>query len=312
MFNVQNGTRTEFYNSLDTAMQYAVAGDTIYLPAGLIQLENDLVIDKKLALVGVGWDINALQTSFLTEINRRITFTENANGSLLTGCRINNQIILGDNSAVQNIKLIRNNLRSTSFISIDIYSGSSNIFIRENNISGSFRIDMSTLTANLPHTIFIENNIIFSPTIYISNIKNSFILNNVFNSSYTTSIGIGNCIVQNNYIRNLANLGANNVFNNNAFTDNLTFPNGTNVGANNLVNQDFNDTFESGTYQIKETSPCKNAGADGTDIGIYGGTIPYKDGSIPFNPNIRANSISSQADNEGKLRIDITVTAQDR
>ena len=328
-FNVQNGAKTEFYNDIETAIEQAQAGDTVYLPAGLIQLQNDLVIDKRLSLVGVGWDINTLQTTFPTEINKIITFTENANGSLLTGCKINGNIYLGNSSAVQDIKLIRNQIIG-AVCYIYIYAGSSNISIRENYIylrTGNQQFNISAnpaSTSNLPHNCFIENNI-FScgGTALILSIKNSYVINNVFDASFglndnSYNIKTNYTIVQNNYIRNTITYfpslyaGENNIFNNNAFGNDVTFPGGSNTGVDNLMNQAFDDTFESGTYHVKATSLCKNAGTDGTDIGIYGGVFPYKDGSIPFNPHIRPNSIATQTDSEGKLQINITITAQER
>ena len=111
VFNVQNGTRTEFYNSLETAMQNAVAGDTIYLPAGAIQLQNDLVIDKKLAIIGVGWDIDSIGGLLPTIIRKGtgyadIIFKSGCNGSLLHGCELGAIYFgkSGDDPATQNIQ----------------------------------------------------------------------------------------------------------------------------------------------------------------------------------------------------------------
>ena len=64
--------------------------------------------------------------------------------------------------------------------------------------------------------------------------------------------------------------------------------------------------------KIREDSPCKNAGTDGTDIGIFGCPAPYKDGAVPFNPHINKALISGQTDKDGKLKVDIQVSAQTR
>ena len=308
-FNVQNGTRTEFYDNLDMALQQAQAGDTIYLPSGECYAEIDIVIDKTLTLVGVGCEMNELQTVPPTVINRSITFTENANGSLLTGCKFSshNHYIY---SYAQNIQLIRNDISH-----ICIYSENSNIVIRENKLTQF----VGNSIASGP--CFIENNVFsnyFTGTQWVYpqvSINYSYITNNVFTGvTYLTG---NNCIIQNNYISGLYSQSfqaTNNVYYNNAFVNDVTFPNGSNTGNNNLVNQNMYDTFEDydqGNYHIKTSSPCKNAGIDGTDIGIYGGALPFKDGGIPFNPHIRPN-ISVQADSDGKLHINIIATSQDR
>jgi hypothetical protein len=79
---------------LETAVQQAVSGDTIYLPGVEIQLTNDLVIDKKLALIGAGWDVDSIGGLKRTELKKsngsyaNIYYRESSNGSLLTGCTL--------------------------------------------------------------------------------------------------------------------------------------------------------------------------------------------------------------------------------
>jgi len=93
-FNVQNGTKTEFYDDLETAIQKAVSGDTIYLPGKVIQVQNDLVINKKMAIIGAGCDVDSIGGLQTTEIKKAdgsyatINFRNGSDGSLLTGCII--------------------------------------------------------------------------------------------------------------------------------------------------------------------------------------------------------------------------------
>ena len=56
----------------------------------------------------------------------------------------------------------------------------------------------------------------------------------------------------------------------------------------------------------------KNAGTDGTDLGIYGGSFPWKNGSLPPNPHIQTKNISSATDPIGNLNVNIKVKAQER
>ncbi len=50
--------------------------------------------------------------------------------------------------------------------------------------------------------------------------------------------------------------------------------------------------------------------ADGTDIGIYGSSSPYKAGAMPINPHFRAASIAPATDVDGDLPVNIRVAAQ--
>ena len=302
-FNVQNGTKAEFYNDLETAIENAASGDTIYLPGRVIQLQQDVVIDKKLALIGAGWsteNIGGLQT---TEIKRggnyaNIDFRDGTSGSLIMGCFVGQINVQGSN--VSDITIWRNRLT----IDIVLSSSSQRIIIRENVL----RI----INGRNASECLIQNNLC---TGSIQEFTNTQVFNNVFHQCHTLT----GCNVENNYLNstfsNFFNI-SNTTFKNNAFGVNVTFPAGTNTGTNNLTNQTFDDTFIANnfaspeTIRIKDLSPCKNAGSDGTDIGVYGGPTPFKETTIPINPHITQSSISSQTDKDGKLRVAIQVSAQ--
>jgi len=121
-FNVQNGTKTEFYNDLETAISKAASGDTIYLPGRVIHVQNDLVIDKKLAIIGAGCDVDSIGGLQTTEIIRSngfyaiINFHNGSDGSLLTGC-ITGSVQFGNMNQyqepqqnIQNVTICRNKL----------------------------------------------------------------------------------------------------------------------------------------------------------------------------------------------------------
>ena len=63
-------------------------------------------------------------------------------------------------------------------------------------------------------------------------------------------------------------------------------------------------------YRLKSTSLGHNAGTDGTDIGIYGGVFPWKDGSMPSNPHIISKTIPGTTDASGNLNVNIKVEAE--
>jgi hypothetical protein len=306
--NVQNGTKTEFYNSLDTAIQKAVAGDTIYLPGGVILAQPDLVIDKKLAIIGVGWDMTSIGGVSVTDSrrvdspggNNTITFNEGSDGSLLTGCVVGD-VLFGDN--IKNITILRNRIGNIGI------SGSGNItqIVISENVTGN--IYGSTINST---DCEINNNLCSS----IGFFNHSHIYNNVVTYYFRF---LTNCTVENNFCMNgLGDGSSYSYFNNNAFGQDFTFPVETNIGNNNLMNQATATTFKvddlnsPNNLEIQDSSPCKGAGTDGTDIGIYGGTNPYKKGGLPFNPHITKVVIPGQVDRNGNIRVDIAVEAQNR
>lgn len=317
-FNVQNGTKTVFYSSLEEAIQQAASGDTIYLPGALINTEKDIVIDKKLALIGAGCDTDSIGGLKRTEIQRIINFRNGSTGSLLTGCVVNG-ISFGHRNDVndvfqdiQNITISRNLIQGTITMGVESTGQNpnkvSNVFIQENiidYINGIYASDC-----------WINNNLIKRDA--IRHLNNSYIYNNVIYNNRLYALHA--CTVENNYIYNNPDFGScsNSSFNNNAFREAITFPSGTNTGVNNLISQETIKTFVVNNLdlpknlEIRVESPCKNAGTDGADIGIFGGTTPYKKGAAPFTPHIDKSIISAQTDVEGKLKVEFKVSAQDR
>ena len=313
VFNVQNGTKTEFYDDLETAIQKAVSGDTIYLPGRVIQVQDDLIIDKKLAIIGAGCDVDSIGGLQTTEIKRntgyaRITFRNGSDGSLLMGCIVGN-IQFGHRDEfnvyqqnIQNVIICRNKI--TGYILLGLSTTNNQvkqIVVSENSIQG-----VNGIQGYEASDCIINNNLSS-----IMGLKNSRIYNNVMQNT----ANLTECIVENNFIAGGIS-GSNSIFNNNAFMTNITFPSGSNSGSNNLMSQEtirtfvVNDLALPKNLKIRDDSPCKNAGTDGTDIGIFGGPAPYKDGAVPFNPHIGKANISAQTDKDGKLKVDIKVSAQ--
>ena len=123
-----------------------------------------------------------------------------------------------------------------------------------------------------------------------------------------------------NYGSSLTGSSTFSYFNNNLFVDTWSPPIPS-FASNNIISQPANSIFinQSGSsfsysqnYHLQPSCTGKNAGKDGTDIGIYGGNYPWKDGSIPFNPHIQLKNISNETDQNGNLNVNIKVAAQDR
>jgi hypothetical protein len=314
--NVQNGTKAEFYDNLVTAIENAVSGDTLYLPGTVIQVNTgSLTIDKKLSIIGAGWDVDSIGGLQTTEIKSGgdyviIQFHESSSGSLLTGCMVQHvhflQMVAGEPSA-ENITIWRNLLHGNLNLAAAGTPSVKNIVVRENNIGGS-------VTGNHRESnCMIHNN--FAGTIY--SIHSSYIFNNVTRGRIYTLVL---CTVENNYIgdHTFWNNNTNCIFNNNAYIAEFTPVGSSSTFNNTLTGQSAAETFISPNADhpkrlvIKDDSPCKTGGAHGTEIGIYGGNTPYKPGAVPFHPHITQSAIAGQTDQFGNLRVNITVSAQSK
>lgn len=53
-------------------------------------------------------------------------------------------------------------------------------------------------------------------------------------------------------------------------------------------------------------------GTDGTQVGIYGTSEPFKEYGIPVNPHVKKAKVNRLTNPEGKLKVEFEVEAQDR
>lgn len=61
------------------------------------------------------------------------------------------------------------------------------------------------------------------------------------------------------------------------------------------------------TFELTESAKTKYLGSDGTEVGIYGGSYPFD--STPTNPQITKCAVASKSTADGKLSVDIQVSA---
>ena len=64
-------------------------------------------------------------------------------------------------------------------------------------------------------------------------------------------------------------------------------------------------------WKLKAGSPGKNAGADGTDMGIYGGA-GAKDLRIPAYPQVTEFTVGGTSTADGNLQVKVKVEAQEK
>jgi hypothetical protein len=319
LITVQNGGNPTFYNNLDSAIIYAQNGDTVYLPGGGFSLS--VPINKRLHIIGVGHNPDSTLATNLSQINGTFSLNGDASNGSICGVYISGCITDGSN------------ISSYSFVrcrvgSLCLSSSSANWSFIENVIHGEFIIASPGVS-----NFFFSNNIIDAARYDGQPSNNGFNLsdfrNNIFLRQATCYywgcydiIKATGCSFSNNIFlsdsRTLLYIENSAMFNN-LFVEPIAFPpNGSYWSSNNIVGQQQASIFinqagfgfsYSHDYQLQSTCPGKNAGKDGTDIGVYGGAYPWKTGSLPTKPHVQYKTVSD-VHPDGNIHVVIKVAAQ--
>jgi hypothetical protein len=133
VFALQNGSRTQFYTTLSTAISNIQDGDTLYLPGK--PLNGDYTFAKKVTIIGAGYDPDSAAATGITKITGRVYFAKKSKGSSMSGVRTEGRVYVQDSL----ITITRSNLES-----LEIQNGSNPIgfvyvgdCIIRNNIEGA-------------------------------------------------------------------------------------------------------------------------------------------------------------------------------
>lgn len=132
-------------------------------------------------------------------------------------------------------------------------------------------------------------------SVYSSSFKNCIISDNNNNHWINSSCTAYNCVclTANNYFRYITNAT------NKSLTEYATlFKTYTGAALNNL---------DSETFELTDAAKAQYLGADGTEVGIYGGNLPFD--PTPSNPQITKCNVAAKSTADGKLSVDIEVNA---
>jgi hypothetical protein len=311
-----NPTRPAQFTTFAAAQTASVNGDTIYIYGSPFQYP-DITVGKRLVIIGAGYNPNnqfGQPTNIANIILFRDTGVNNASGTVITGILTGRLDISGIMS--NSIRVFR--CRFASYINMRGGSpvGYADSWILYNNIFQSYiyggagsRTDASATNIILANNIFgtnaylygfNSNTIILDHNIFLgsNNLYQTFniiVTNNIFTRTtgtvfYGSTTGPVLCTFNNNlsYLTTIADPAS--------YTPATSFVNtftgtggGSNFGGGNIVGQDplyvsvtnFNDYVATANYRLQTSSLGKNAGTDGTDLGIYGGSYPFPSGGAP-------------------------------
>ncbi|MFZ5970742.1 MAG: hypothetical protein ACOYXA_04045 [Bacteroidota bacterium] len=283
------------FNTVQAAINASVHGDTVYVNGTQFPYA-DFTINKRLVMIGAGYKV-ANQLNLISYVNQISLFRDagvnDASGSIIMGfyiyCRVTTA---GGSMPISNLTLHRNVLGAGGCVPGASISNANNWLIYNNIMYGAGLDAAST-------NILIQNNILTN-SISGGNQSSIIIDHNIFQNSGLNNIRFAT-ITNNIFVRNSGNILDANVTSN-TFNNNLSilttigptaptnsFLGGPNTGAGNFVGvdplfesvADFNTFNYNNNYRLKNTSTVRNAGTDGTDLGIYGGSYPFPSGGAP-------------------------------
>lgn len=288
--DVQNPAQ---FTKIQDAVNASVAGDTIYVNVSPNTYSENVTLTKRVVLIGGGYkSSNQLNyKTYVAGIFMSVSGGNDPSGTVICGFEVNR---LESLSPINNIRIFRNlisglgvhgdnwniyNNLISGAISVNAIAGTTNLFI-QNNLFGIGGFISSNITAS---SVIIDHNVFQRNGVMLNNVKFATITNNIFANSSSSYVFDNGC-TSNNFNNNLS------LTNNVSLTaPTNSFAGGPNTEAGNFVG--VNPLFVSVTdltayaatndYRLQSTSPVKNAGTDGTDLGIYGGSYPFPSGGAP-------------------------------
>ncbi|MGN0221338.1 MAG: hypothetical protein ACI4BA_04365 [Prevotella sp.] len=311
------GTISTYYGAQawKNAHDAAVNGDVITLSSGTFVAVN---ITKAITVRGAGMGIDTTAVVDPTVISGDFTIDiadSVANRLTLEGIYSNHTIIYNNVVNPLFLKCRLNVFRNYS--SSTVLKDASFIHCR---ISGRLSLGYNS-------SISCVNSVIRNPYSYDDSTSNFEFLNCVIVSSYTShtetshtiintkSSSFKNCILCTFYYNDYVN-GSSTAYNCVGLGTSSMFRNITN-STNKYVSK-YATIFKTYTgadiekrdseeFRLTEDAKTQYLGTDGTEVGIYGGSLPFD--PTPSNPQITKCNVAAKSTADGKLSVDIEVNA---
>ncbi len=316
-----NGTTTVFggLNPFIDAYAAAASGDTLYLSGGNFNAPG--TIDKGLVIIGAGYSpahTTVTQKTYIMSASR-IKLGDNCTNLYLEGMEFQ-QGLEKLSEVATNITIVRCKLTTgLEFNGIISDQKPTSSAIYECDINGSMYLKGFTYSVisnciircqiNYSRNNIFRNNVILfgfydAGTYYYTILSSSY---NTFNNNIFSTY-VGPC--------GTPEYTSPSTFNN--FRQNIFYLANPNLGnsptdALNYKNINLSTVYVNaagGDYHLLEAAKLVYLGDDGTEVGIYGGMMPWKEGAIPKNPHITDTSVGVSTENPGYLNILFKVSAQ--
>ena len=303
-----NGAITTYYgaSALRDAYAKAVVGDIITLSSGTFTAVN---IEKAITLRGAGTGFDNLtqaeptiiQGDFtiqtgkpkLTTIegiysNNTVTFYNSNITFLKSRFKIIQSYNTGDSSILSFIHCRIAELLKTTNSTYESYTSvscvNSIVIFPENNSHGTSNFEFNNC--------IVYRGKWADRGLYRATFKNSILI-------VTTAVTMESSNLFNNTL-GLYTDGTANIFSNSTNSTN------TQIKEYSTVFKTFTSSYsDSETFELTDAAKAKYLGKDGTQVGIYGGNMPF-DGT-PTNPQITKCNVAAKTTADGKLSVDIEV-----
>ena len=290
-------------NSFVEAYNASANGDQIYLSTGFFTPPP--AIEKGIKIIGAGHFPDSLSVAKRTFVMGGLTINKGADSLRLEGMYINGDIRYQGDASINYVKIIRCRLVNANFNSNSTNASKNHCSFEECFIEGQIDFSNYGESLNIYHSVIssrlnnisgsalIEGNLFMFYEYLLINIngsliKNNIILSHLFHPNYSST---SNTITNNLFVLSSIDFGTNSSSNNY-----LGVPQ-----ADIFINQTGNAIDYTHDYHLK--NPEKYIGTDGTQVGLYGGTTPFKEKGLPSNPQVIKKNIADQTDANGNLPI---------
>lgn len=281
--------------SLTNAINNASPGDTLLIIPSSSTYGN-MNVTKQLTIIGVGFNPN-MEIPFTSRVNSVTIYTA-ASGTKIIGLEVTSTLVLGNTGGTLTNVVIENN--KIDNITTSGINSLTNILIRQNVIcpASSFVYSLTLNTANQSN-IRVANNI-FSNTGTTNQFRGPYITTGGVTFDHNTFLGtasqyafyqITNCLVTNNIFVTISpapQVASSNILYRNNLSNGYAFGDitGTNINIEGNIDNT-TPTFVNmplSTYLYDYTldpfldvgSAGESAATDGTNLGLGGGTSPFK------------------------------------
>ena len=292
-------------DALSYANSAAANGDIITLSSGTFRGGTSFEY-KNLSIRGAGCAFDTLANTAPTIINGDIYVGQHDNGLLIEGVCVNGTVqYLGRSSNVKFVKC---------FINCVKVGSASNTYMNKYQFINCI---INEFKAYRIYSTSIINSVVCFTSFYQDS---EYQYNNIFNSVvlFGEGVTINNLIVNNSIIAKVSDYTM----------SNCTFSNciGIKTGETSLFEgqtasnvmevNNYGDVFENfvgvilneNCYQLKEEISSSFIGGDGTEVGIYGGMMPYN--PHPSYMIMKRCNVASRSTVDGKLSVDIEVITE--
>lgn len=292
------GTISTFYgtNALQQAHAAAANGDVITLSSGTFQSVN---IIKAVTLRGAGMALDAATQTEPTVLANDFTIDipdETTQRLTIEGIYTNQTVTI---NKLKNAMFLKDRFRyfffpgssygkDLTFIHCRITEG-----YKGNSNSNNSAVFQNCLVSGMQGTNYIFNNCLFLAGTNGGNYHCG-------NSEYR------NCIILNSFSTNSTSTYYNNlycIFSGYSF--NVTNNTNVEVAKDNEAIKNLFGYSDDNEYKLTEAAKALIKGSDGTEVGIYGGSLPYD--PTPTNPQISKFNVAAKTTADGKLSVDIEV-----